>query len=133
MAIKTRPPKDRFWNKVTVTKGCWPWRGATNGRYGIIGKGGRGVSPIYAHRLSYEMHFGSIPNGMQVMHSCDNPICVNPGHLFVGTQTDNMRDCTAKKRHVSGYGMWASKNRNTRAKLTDEQVIELRNLRNEGW
>lgn len=86
----------RFWRKVRCPPhtDCWPWTGARwPGGYGQIIRRLKGRwRPDGAHRLSYEIHVGPVPDGMQVCHSCDMPSCVNPGHLFLGTQLDNMRD-----------------------------------------
>lgn len=83
-----------------VPNGCWGWLGSTNGRgYGqLSSRHGRGGSPEKAHRVSYEFHHGPIPKGMVVCHKCDNPPCTNPNHLFLGTQKDNMIDCSKKGR-----------------------------------
>lgn len=95
--------EDRFFTKVHKNEGCWNWSGATmpNG-YGLIrSAGGRGGNTTLAHRVSYEIHSGSkIPNGLYVLHRCDNRRCVNPEHLFLGTQKDNIRDMIAKGRGV---------------------------------
>jgi hypothetical protein len=71
-----------------------------------------------AHRVSYELHFGPIPDGQFVLHKCDNGFCVRPDHLFLGTQQDNVDDCVAKNRRNNGHL--------SRAKLTREQVVECR-------
>lgn len=91
---------NRFWSHVTRGKagGCWIWSGLlTNTGYGRYGKGGR-----RAHRIAYEIAFGSVPDGMCVLHKCDVPSCVRPDHLFLGTQADNMRDMARKGRARGG-------------------------------
>jgi len=128
LALGLRGPKPignefRFWR--LVTKGepdeCWPWRGATiRGGYGNF----RETNPrrtVHAHRFAYELVCGPIPAGLMVLHTCDNPSCVNPSHLFVGTDADNMRDKTAKGRTPHGEAHW-------RHKFTDTQVLEIRRL-----
>ena len=85
---------------VEKNDGCWGWNGAKDGSgYGIISsrKGG-GFAPEKAHRVSFEKCYGEIPQGMNVCHHCDNPQCTNPEHLFIGTQKDNMIDCSLKGR-----------------------------------
>lgn len=72
--------------------GCWIWNGPFTRGYGKAGK-------RWAHRLSWEAFKGQIPEGLHVLHKCDTPPCVNPGHLFLGTHRDNVRDCMAKGRH----------------------------------
>ena len=91
-------PEDRFWRKVDKSGECWLWQGATYCRmhYGCLGIGGRTTR---AHRFSWELHNGPIPDGLCVLHRCDVPRCVNPDHLFLGTKLDNMKDRTAKGRH----------------------------------
>ncbi len=96
--------KKRFMEKVTNTPcGCCEWMGkATKDGYGavsIIEGGKRKV--IVAHRVSWKMFYGPIPDGMMVCHKCDNRKCVRPGHLFLGTAKDNARDCVFKKRNTS--------------------------------
>lgn len=124
MSRRMRPLADRFWDFVSKGEGCWLWRGGTNGKYGVLGRGGRGAPMVYAHRLSYELAHGEVPSGLYVMHSCDTPLCVRPEHLAVGTQTDNMRDAMNKGRisHVSKTP--GEKNRH--AKLTAADVGKIR-------
>jgi len=87
---------DPFWSKVQKSDGCWTWAGATWGRgYGAFKHEGR---QVYAHRFAWEMAKGPIPAGLFVCHHCDNPLCVRPDHLFLGTHTDNMRDASRKGR-----------------------------------
>jgi hypothetical protein len=92
------PIETRFWSKVTKTPTCWLWKRAHhNFGYGTFYDGRRLQK---AHRVSYEFTHGPIPDGLCVLHRCDNPACVRPDHLFVGTRTDNNRDMTAKGRHT---------------------------------
>ena len=88
----------RFWEKV-VRRGpdeCWGWVGTRNNNYGRIMHQGMNV---YAHRLSWIIHNGPIPNDVCVLHRCDNPPCANPSHLFLGTYQDNVNDMMQKGRH----------------------------------
>lgn len=85
----------RFWFKVLpVPSGCWEWQGGKAGEYGKF-------QNMRAHCFAYALCTGPIPAGMVVRHSCDNPPCVNPAHLSLGTQLDNMRDMVARGRHRS--------------------------------
>lgn len=88
----------RFWAKVQRGKGCWLWQGATFGsrNYGAFNWADK--RPGYAHRFSYELHFGPIPDGRVVMHTCDTPACVRPDHLRLGSQRQNIRDAVEKGR-----------------------------------
>lgn len=94
-------PATRFWSKVDKSGECWTWMAATAGPlgYGVIGITRERM--VYAHRLSWEMANGPIPAGMYVLHHCDNPKCVRPEHLFLGTIKDNVADMDAKGRRRS--------------------------------
>jgi hypothetical protein len=103
------PAEERFWKKVNKTEDCWLWLGHLQ-RYGRFKPQGIRNSPqVLAHRYSYELHFGPIPIGMNVLHKCDNPACVNPDHLFLGTQKDNVIDMMNKGRgsiHIASLYRW---------------------------
>lgn len=110
-----RPIEDRFWDKVIKhDEGCWEWTGKpdrngygelTGGRYAE-----RNLHRVRANRLSWEIHNGPIPEGLWVLHTCDNPPCTNPAHLYLGTVVDNVRDRTVRRRMPTqrrthcGYG-----------------------------
>lgn len=87
---KPVPPEVRFWRFVDKTDGCWLWVGTDNGKYGTLGLSIDGTrTSLYAHRLSYEMHVGPIPEGLTIDHLCRVPLCVNPDHLEAVTQREN--------------------------------------------
>jgi hypothetical protein len=114
-AIKTRASLSvRFDRLVDRAGGCWIWRGAINNKgYGYLTAGKRGAGRVLAHRVSWELNNGMITGGEIVLHTCDNPPCVNPDHLRLGTQLDNLRDMAAKGR-AGGQ------------KLTRSQIEEIR-------
>jgi hypothetical protein len=118
-----RPPRERFWAKVQIGAPalCWPWMGGKNERgAGLFGAQTGGRHMVQSHRYAWQITQGEIPEGMHVLHTCDNPACCNPDHLWLGTHADNMADMKAKGRgrngHTFGY----------RAKLSAEQVREIR-------
>lgn len=99
--------QERFWPKVKISESgkCWEWQASRlRSGYGMIGSGGRG-RPLLAHRVAWEIANGAIPEGMVVCHKCDNPACCNPAHLFVGAQSDNVRDMISKGRDCRGEAM----------------------------
>jgi hypothetical protein len=99
-AARIRPSvTDRFWKKVQKTDSCWVWIGGLSHSYGWMGINSRHV---LAHRISWELHNGPIPDGLYVCHHCDNPPCVRPDHLFLGTHDDNMNDKISKGRQGHG-------------------------------
>ena len=92
-----KPLEQRFWKKVNKTKNCWLWIGCIS-KYGY-GKIGANGKTLLAPRVSWKIHFGQIPKGFCVLHKCDNSRCVNPKHLFLGTQADNIHDMYKKGRN----------------------------------
>lgn len=124
--------KNRLMSHVVVNdvSGCWEWQGSRRSGYGrmIVGsRTDRTRRSESAHRVSYKLHYGEIPNGMEVCHRCDNPCCVNPDHLFLGTRQDNIDDRESKGRNRPPIG-----EKNGRAKLTKTDVLEIIERRAQG-
>lgn len=123
-----------FWDRVDTSGDCWLWTGAKRnaGGYGQIVVDGRRVM---THRFAYELEYGPIPAGMVVMHSCDNPPCVRPTHLSLGSRSDNNQDRARKGRSATGdrHGFRLRPDliprgaQNGKAKLTEVAVVEIRN------
>lgn len=124
--------KLRFNSKIIKSESCWVWTGAKDRKgYGKLSigpaknpDGSRRNSMVSAHRISYEMFVAEIPegkgfHGMCVLHKCDNPSCVNPAHLFIGTNKDNVADMDAKGRRITAPQRGSS---HVNSLLTEEQV-----------
>lgn len=120
--------RQSFWQRVIKSPepdGCWLWTGAVfqDNRYGQFYVLKRG--PVRAHRMSWMMHFGSVPKGMCVLHRCDCRLCVRPDHLWLGTQRQNIDDMLEKNRSLIGE-------RNHKHKVSAQQVLQIRYLWNTG-
>jgi hypothetical protein len=129
-AAQTFPSREeRFWKKVQKSEECWLWTGGLNSRsrwpgfrYGLLSTGSReNHRKELAHRVSWEIHNGPIPPGAFVCHRCDNPICVRPDHLFIGSAADNADDRDQKGRQRPG-----------KTRLTPYLVSEIRRRRANG-
>ncbi len=116
--------EDRFWNKISVaenTNDCWPWRGTLNNKgYPQCGFKIKGKRFALPYRIAYLLHYKTDPESFNVCHKCDNPLCCNPNHLFLGTQQENMLDCSKKNRISYGEN-------HPHSKLTEDNVRFIRN------
>ncbi len=120
--IITPEVEKRFWVNVNKTEGCWEWIGGKSNGYGMMKINSVSIS---THRLSWMIHNGSILDNLWVLHKCDNPPCIRPDHLFLGTLQDNNKDKATKGRSLIGE-------RNANARLTENDVREIRELYNRG-
>lgn len=118
---------ERFWSHVAKDGDCWEWMGSRNEKgYGLVRHDGR---MLRAHRYAWEEENGPIPDGIKVCHRCDNPPCVRPDHLFLGTQRENLLDAESKGRKFSPFrGQVQIGEANRYARMTDERVRETRRL-----
>ena len=116
---KPKPVRPRFESKICKTETCWLWTaGRTEAGYGTFWLEGK---TRLAHRVSWELHKGPMPDGLDVLHRCDNPPCVNPDHLFLGEQLDNMQDMFLKGRARKAHG-----EQHANAKVKRAQVEDIR-------
>ena len=130
-----RPPRNNQYHRFTIkerveyyiekTESCWTWKGPRNASgYGILR--GRDCPSTLAHRTVYEVFVGPIPDGFCVCHHCDNPPCVNPSHLWIGTNIDNVRDMVSKNRQSRVGTNFKKGEERVQSKLVTPQVLQIR-------
>lgn len=121
--------EEAFWARVDKAgpDDCWLWKGHVEHRgYGVLGRRSSGTHTLLAHRISWKIHFGEIPDGLCVCHRCDVKTCMNPRHYFLGTIAENNLDNVSKERHVKGERVGS-------AKLTADQVGQIRHEYGSGF
>lgn len=127
--MQSKPTESDFWAKVDVRgpDDCWEWQGRVEGGYGRFGPTLCGT--MLAHRIAWTLMYGP-PGALCVCHRCDNPVCLNPGHLWLGTRTENNADCVAKGRlHKGSINVGQC---NPSAKLTEADVRAIRTMADNG-
>jgi hypothetical protein len=128
--------RKRFWSKIAKTDSCWLWVGGSNNGYGMISPGKDGVNNVLAHRISWMLHNGPIPDGMDILHNCpsgDNSLCVNPAHLRPGTHAENMADKVKKGRQYRPNPDTIRGENNNASKFTTGDIVVMRQLRSMGY
>lgn len=125
-----RNTAESFWSRVAKSDSCWLWQGGTNHEgYGRISFENK---QRYAHQVAYLITYGAIPSGLFVLHTCDNPLCVRPNHLYLGTHQDNMNDRKNRGGYATGENHYIHKHpeivqgeRNGRAKISNQTAQEI--------
>jgi len=128
--IKAQTNEEKFWEKVNIrNNGCWEWLAQKDkDGYGtFMLSSNKGQKRTRAHRYSWVLHFGDVPKEKFVLHKCDNPPCINPNHLFLGTAKDNTQDMV--KKHRYGYNNIGGEN-HPNAKLNNQKVKQIKELWN---